>query len=374
MTWHRARLQPFALPLWRPLRRAHDELTSRQGWLLRLDGADGTVGLATAMPIAGFGGEDFESCGKALARALSQEAALPRTDGARLRGDVPVSVTGAAHPAPFARSALELARLDLDARQSGRSLVDALEHAGVAPMKCVPVNALIDGDDPQTLRSRVRELRAYDVIKLKVGADVDRALVCIDAACAELAGRQRLRVDPNQGWSEEEAERALAALTHHPIDYVEQPVVALPAMARLRLGSPVALAADEAACDAEGMREVIAREAADVIVLKPMRAGGPREAGVLAREARAAGLDVVVTSLLDSAIGVRAALCVALALGSPMRACGLETAGLFSTDLVPAPTSRDGVMHGWTGAGLDASVDEATLEAVALGPERTWTR
>jgi O-succinylbenzoate synthase len=236
------------------------------------------------------------------------------------------------------------------------------------------VNALISGDDPRALRSRVRELRAFDVIKLKVGADVDGALACVGAVCAELTGGQRLRIDPNQAWSLEDAERALAALAHLPIDYVEQPVDSLAALAHLRRASPVALAADESACDAEGLREVIARGAADVVVLKPMRAGGPRVALELGREARRAGLDVVVTSLIDSAIGVRAALAVAIALGPPLRACGLATGALFSADLAAAPAIRDGVMHGWDGAGLGVSVDEAALQRLALGPERTWRR
>jgi o-succinylbenzoate synthase len=371
VSWRRARLQPFALPLERTLLRARDRLTSRSGWLLRLEAEAGVAGLATAMPIGGFGGEDFEACGAALVRALDREAAgrdpASRTDD----GVASVQADGAA---PFAHSALELARLDLEARGTGRSLASALGCPDAASMACVPVNALMGGDDVDELRAQVRALRAYDVIKLKVGADVDRALVCIDAACAELTTGQRLRIDPNQSWSTAAARRALAALAQYPIDYVEQPVASPVAMAELRRLSPLALAADESACDADGLREVIAREAADVIVLKPMRAGGPREALALAQEARTAGLDVVVTSLLDSALGVRAALAVALALGPPLRACGLETSALFAADLVPAPVSREGVLCGWSEPGLGASIDEAVLRSLALGPERRWSR
>jgi len=376
VNWARARLQPFALPLTAPLHLARGELAERRGWLVRLEGegvAGGggehgrAVGVATAMPIEGFGGEDFEACGEALAQALGVRSASPEL----------------VRRAPFAASALELARLDLEARREGLPLARRLAPPGRAPAASVEVNALLGageveaarpGGEAEPGRACVRALRAHGVVKLKVGADTARALRQIEAAAAGLAPGQRLRVDPNQSWSEAGAERVLRALEALPIDYVEQPVGSLEALARLRRTSPVALAADESACDECGLEAVLAASAADVVVLKPMRVGGPRAALRMAERARAAGLDVVVTSLLDSSIGVRGALAVALALGSPLRPCGLDTAGLFADDLAPPPDGRDGRMHGWPGAGLGVDVDEAALDRLALAPERTWTR
>lgn len=347
---------------------ARGELAERRGWLIRLEGDEGAgdargrdhapVGLATAMPIEGFGGEDFDACGEALGRALAAGPSAP----ASMRH------------APFAASALALARLDLEARRKRLTLAKSLAAPGHAPATSVAVNALVGGGEADALRARVRSLRAYDVIKLKLGANVGDALRCIEAASSELASGQRLRVDPNQAWSEADAERALRALAGRPIDFVEQPVASVQALARLRRASPVELAADESACDAEALDEVMAAGAADVIVLKPMRAGGPSEALRLARKAHAAGLGVVVTSLLDSAIGVRAALAVALAFESPLRPCGLETAGLFAADLAAGPERRAGRVHGWSGPGLGIEIDEAALDALALAPERTWPR
>ena len=359
MTWRRASLEPFALRLKQPLTTARGALHERRGWLLRLMDDSGREGLGTAMPIDGFGGESFRDCGIALAEALAAGSAR---------------VAHSMEHAPFGASALELACLDLEARHKGVPLAGLLTQTSGGGAKTVPVNALLGEMDTPALIERVRSLRDHVVLKLKVGADVDIALAKVEAACGAMSSNQRLRVDPNASWGEADARRALIAMTGWPIDYVEQPTASTSELARLRHVSPVDLAADESACDLAGLREVLSRQAADVIVVKPMRAGGPATALALAREAQAAGLDVVITSLLDSAVGVRAALSVALALGPPPRACGLETAQLFERDWLPAPVSDCGRMPGWHEPGIGAVLDASAHDLVSLEHPRTWSR
>ena len=367
MSWVEARLVPFALPLAAPVTTAHGLMRDRRGWLVRLFDRDGVEGHATAMPVDGFGGERFDDCGGALARAFEDAS---RSSIAASKPGPPVSGD---RRAPFAASAWSLAELDLAARQAARPLADCIADAGVAPREAVAVNALITAESPDELRAQVREARRFEVLKLKVGADVDAALARIEAACDAAAPGQRLRVDPNTSWSEADAARALAALAGRPIEYVEQPTASTGALARLHAEAPVAVAADESVSDAAALMAVVRDRAVDVVVLKPMCIGGPRLALRLGALAQAAGVDVVVTSLLDSAIGIRAALAVALALPEAPLACGLATASLFELDLVAAPPgSGEGALGAWREPGLGTTIDEAALRACALGAERTW--
>ncbi len=364
MTWAEARLVPFALPLSRPLETAHGTWHERRGWLVRLLDRDGLEGHATAMPIAGFGGETFEACGAALERVLDLEAAG-------------TFAADALDGAPFAASAWHTAQADLNARREKQplaaDLVRRVHGPGTAPRAEVAVNALIAAETPDALRAGVEAARAYPVIKLKVGADVDAALERIEVACDVLASGQRLRVDPNSSWSEADAARALAALADRPIEYVEQPTPGLDALARLRRSTRVALAADESVSDAEGFTRAVRDRSVDVVVMKPMCIGGVDRAVALGDTAQSAEVDVVVTSLLDSVIGVRAAQAVALALSKPPLACGLATANLFERDLVRvASPPSSGALRGWTEPGLGTEIDDAALTACALADERRF--
>jgi L-alanine-DL-glutamate epimerase-like enolase superfamily enzyme len=122
------------------------------------------------------------------------------------------------------------------------------------------------------------------------------------------------------------------------------------------------LAADESATTEEGAKRVIESGAADVIVIKPSAVGGPLAALRVAREATQADLKVVVTSLLDSAVGVTAAAETAAAIAEEidLPACGLATAGLFDADVFE---TRPVVGGEWIlglepGLGIDLPLDD----------------
>jgi len=108
-----------------------------------------------------------------------------------------------------------------------------------------------------------------------------------------------------------------------------------------------------------------------VIVLKPAALGGPLRALALARRARDAGCRVFVTSLLDSAIGVAAAVHVAAALPSPRPADGLATGALFETDVAPPPAIAAGRLVVPDAPGLGVAPDAERLGRLAAGAPRT---
>lgn len=353
----RVSLQRFALPLRAPLVTARGAIERREGVLLTLEGRRAT-GVGEAMPLAGWPGG-----------TLAEAEAWLRGAAPGLLGKfASASLAGTPSGPPIARAALECALLDLAARERGVPLAASLAMKTAHPT--VPVNALLAGDSPEAIAREAGTLAANGTrsFKLKVGAASLAQDVARVAALREAVGEKtQLRLDANGAWTEAEADAALAALARFAPEYVEEPVADVAACARLRTRARVPIALDESACDEEAVARALALRACDVLVLKPALVGGPRAARALALRARAAGVDVVVTSFLDSAIGVAAALHCAATLPLGERACGLASGVLFARDLAALPVENGG-MRLPTGNGLGVAPDPEALAACATAP------
>ncbi|GGA66902.1 o-succinylbenzoate synthase [Pseudoclavibacter endophyticus] len=192
----------------------------------------------------------------------------------------------------------------------------------------------------------------------------------------------RLRVDSNAGWGVPEAVDALTALAEFELEYAEQPVPGIGALAEVRRvlrarGVPVRVAADEAVRKATDPLAVARAGAADVIIVKAQPLGGVRRAAAVAR---AAGLPATVSSALDTSVGIAmgAQLAAAVAgfseeFGAPAGGfdAGLGTASLF-TDDVTAPPLRP---RGGRIPLAPVSPDRDALARLAAPPERDgWWR
>ncbi|RPF22975.1 o-succinylbenzoate synthase [Myceligenerans xiligouense] len=155
----------------------------------------------------------------------------------------------------------------------------------------------------------------------------------------------RIRIDANGGWSLDEALRRLPVLDRaaggdgrsgstHGLEYVEQPCASVEDLAAVRRAQHVPVAADESIRRAEDPLRVVRLEAADVVVLKVAPLGGVRACLDLAEQV---GLPVVVSSALESSVGLAAGVALAAALPDLPHACGLATAQLLVHDVVAAP-------------------------------------
>lgn len=181
-----------------------------------------------------------------------------------------------------------------------------------------------------------------------------------------------VRVDANGGWSVEEAVLAARALTvDGPLEYIEQPCRTVPELAEVRRRAGVPIAADESIRRAGDPLAVARAGAADIAVLKVAPLGGVR---ALLDIAARIDLPVVVSSALDSAIGIAAGLAAAAALPRLDHACGLGTGGLFSADvadLVPRAGFFDMALSFPGGRSVpDLRADPARLTALAAAPAR----
>ena len=270
--------------------------------------------------------------------------------GVLIRGRAPDGSDAWGEYSPFA---------DYDAERASRWWAAAMEAARgewPAPVRgAVPVNSIVPEVGPGEA-ARLAVAGGCVVAKVKVGgpgsslAD-DRARV--EAAAAAVrdlgGGLARVRVDANGAWGVDEAVRAIAELDLGAraggvdgLEYVEQPCAAIEDLAAVRRRVSVPIAADESVRVPTDPQAVARAGAADILVLKVAPLGGVRACLDLAG---AAGLPVVVSSAMETSVGLASGLALALALPELPYACGLGTGALLMDDVVAHPlVPRDGML------------------------------
>ena len=201
----------------------------------------------------------------------------------------------------------------------------------------VAVNGIIPAIAPGEVAGRVLE-SGCRTLKVKVaapGQSLDDDVARVAAARAALP-EGAIRVDANGAWPVDEAETAIRELAQFGLEYVEQPCASVEELAALhrRLDSLVAIAADESIRRAADPMRVRRLAAADVVVLKTQPIGGAQACLGLADRL---GLPVVVSSAVETSVGLEAGLRLAAALPELPFACGLETGRLLSRDVTAQP-------------------------------------
>lgn len=200
----------------------------------------------------------------------------------------------------------------------------------------VPVNVTVPAIDGRTafamvVASGCRTAKVKVAEKGQTWEDDEERL----AAVREAIGPDgKIRIDVNAAWDLDTATERLIALDKYDLEYVEQPVRTLDEMVELRKRVPVRIAADESVRMASDPLEIAERGAADILVLKVQPLGGVGRALDLARRA---GLPAVVSSALETSVGIAAGLAAAAALPVLDFACGLGTVALFIGDVVAQP-------------------------------------
>jgi o-succinylbenzoate synthase len=315
------RLFPYAIPLARPWKCARGDTVLRRGWLIRVEDSEGAHGWGESAGLPGAGTETAEQAEQALAVAM---AAMKGATPADARAQLP----GADRPA--ARCGLECALLDLEARRGGVPLYRFLRPDASPEVR---VNAFAGAvDDALGRRLDAAHRQGFEVAKLKL-ATAPRAveLPAFFRAMEQLPEGLSLRLDVNRGWTTAEAEATLPRLAGLPIEAMEEPACDADAQAleRLQAMAGFSLALDESLSSWPEDRALPVRRQ----VLKPMVVGGPTRVLGLALRPRT---ESVVTSSVDTAVGLWLAAHIAAALGNGL-AHGLDTASWLSTLLGPAP-------------------------------------
>ncbi|MHA3948530.1 o-succinylbenzoate synthase [Cellulomonas bogoriensis] len=254
---------------------------------------------------------------------------LTARDGALVRGEA-----GWGEFAPF---------WDYDdhaARAWWRAAREAADGAWPAPVRDrVPVNVTVPAVGPEVAGRLVRGSAGCRTAKVKVaepGQTLAQEVQRLEAVREALGPAGRIRVDANGAWDVATAVARLAELDRAAggLEYVEQPCATVPELAQVRRRSPVPVAADESVRRAEDPLAVVRAGACDVVVLKVAPLGGVQACLDLAEQV---GVPVVVSSALETSVGLAAGVALAAALPDLPFACGLATAQLLERDVVADP-------------------------------------
>lgn len=208
--------------------------------------------------------------------------------------------------------------------------------------RSIPVNATLPAVAPAEVARVLDRFPGCRTVKVKVaerGQSLGEDVARMAAARSYLGEGGRLRIDANGGWSVEEADRALRALADFGLEYAEQPCASVEELAELRsriAGLGILIAADESVRKAQDPLAVARAGAADLLVVKAQPLGGiPAALRIVAQ----AGLPVVVSSAIDTSVGLSMGAFLAAAIAELPFDCGLGTAAFLAADVTGQPLS-----------------------------------
>jgi O-succinylbenzoate synthase len=238
----------------------------------------------------------------------------------------------------------------------------------------IPVNATVPAVPAADVASILRRYPGTRTAKVKVaepGQTLADDVARVRAVREVLGPEGRIRVDANGLWNVDEAEHAVHALAPFDLEYVEQPCATVDELAEIRRRTSymdIPIAADESVRKAADPFAVARAGAADLLIVKAQPLGGIHAALAIVEEA---GLPVVVSSAIDTSVGIAMGAHLAAALPELEFDCGLGTAAMFVDDVTDAPL----IPEGGSIPVVRPRVLEARLEALAADPERTlWWR
>ncbi len=302
-------VKPMTLNLKTTFRVSHGASDQRHNVLAMIE-HNGLVGYGEAAAVFYYG--DTQESLSAYINGLP-----PLGDDPFLIEDILNALPDGAHAA---QAAVDIALHDLWGKMLGQPLYRLF---GLTPAPLPPTSFTISIDTPEVMAARVKELN-YPVIKVKLGAEDAEASV----AAIRQASNARLRVDANAAWNPEQALELITRLSQYDLELIEQPLPVGDAKSYLWLreqlrarGVTTPIFADESVKTSRDVADFAG--AIDGVVVKLMKTGGLREALRTIHTARAHGMKIMLSCMIESSVGVTAAahlasLCDHLDLDGPL--------------------------------------------------------
>ncbi|WP_431809299.1 mandelate racemase/muconate lactonizing enzyme family protein [Brevibacillus agri] len=298
------------LPLIRPFIVAYDEFRELPSIIVKLTTDTGLVGYGEGMPDPHVTGETFHSTYEMLAKDI---APLVIGKNPFHIENIHRLMAEAVCYAPSAKAAIDIACYDLMGKAAGQPVYNLL--GGKAhDFLTMPFVVSILPPEEMARQAAQAVQDGYTCIKIKVGDDPAVDVKRISAVREAIGANIQLRVDANQGWRNVATTmRVLKQVEDCQLDWIEQPVLAddIIGLAEVRQKTFIPVMIDEGLHGDKEMREVIVRQAADLINIKLMKCGGLYPALKLVAQAEMAGMGCQVGSMVES--------CVATAAGAGRR-------------------------------------------------------
>ena len=250
--------------------------------------------------------------------------------------------------------------LEYDDAESAPWLASAIEAASTPKPKLYRSSLAINGtipalNDPGDLKKVVDSFPGVNTFKVKVGTNLAEDLTRIDVI-RQLQPQAKIRIDVNGLWSVDQAETFLNAAGE--IEYAEQPCATIAELRELKGRTSVKIVGDEILRKAADPFKVDLKGAIDYLMLKVQPLGGIKRAHALAEHHN---LPVVVSSALESAVGINYGLTLAASFEEMNFDCGLGTGSLLAADVAHLP-----IVDGK----IEISEFEPQLDGLDVAPDR----
>ncbi|MES9963570.1 MAG: o-succinylbenzoate synthase [Candidatus Sedimenticola sp. 20ELBAFRAG] len=336
-----ATLFPYRLKLKQPWVTARGSIDHREGWLVCVRGESGAAGWGDCAPLPDAGSENHDQCEQVL---LDFVPRMRQHEATKL-------LEGVERLTPAARSGVETALLDLQAREQGISLADFISKQRRSTLRINAACGQLNDSSAACVTESVE--RGYDVVKLKVGlSSPEQEVQYLSRLVEQTVSGVRFRLDANGAWNMQQARDFIQAVKGLPVESLEEPL-ADPVSSRLETLqglAPFPLALDES-LGTDSSWLFMPSLPVKRVVLKPSVLGGPLLTMAWAEKAYAVGAEVVITSALESAVGVAMASQVAAALEHDA-VHGLATGDWLESDVATVPRASAGTMAIVEGNGI----------------------
>jgi len=250
--------------------------------------------------------------------------------------------------------------LEYDDAESAPWLASAIEAATTPQPKLYRTSVAVNGtipalNDPDELARIVDSFPGVNTFKVKVGNDLAEDLARVNAI-RKLRPQASIRIDVNGLWNVGQAEEFLASVGQ--IEYVEQPCATIEELRQLKSKTPVKIVGDEILRKAANPFDIDLTGAIDYLMLKVQPLGGIKRAQAIAEHHK---LPIVVSSALESAVGIKHGLTLAASFEEMNFDCGLGTGSLLASDVAHLP-----IVDGK----IEISEFEPQLDGLDVAPDR----
>jgi O-succinylbenzoate synthase len=250
--------------------------------------------------------------------------------------------------------------LEYDDAEAAPWLASAIEAATTPKPQLYRSSVAINGtipalNDPEALKAIVDSFPGVNTFKVKVGNNLVEDLARVNAI-RQLRPNAKVRIDVNGLWSVVQAEEFLSSVGE--VEYVEQPCATLEELRELKAQTSVKIVGDEILRKASNPFEIDLSGAIDFLMLKVQPLGGIKRAQVIAEHHN---LPIVVSSALESAVGINYGLMLAASFKEMNFDCGLGTGSLLAADVAHLP-----IVDGK----IEISEFEPQLDGLDVAPDR----
>lgn len=346
----------YRLPFKQPFRTAGEEFSHREGIVLIYKEGD-IEAYGEIAPLPGFSDESIEQVIEVLKVNHKHLQSIRSGDGKQTLG-----MLDQIHRFPSLSFGLDTLLHDLEAKKANKPLGTFLFPDFPETVKA---NATLSIQEPAQAISKAKDLidRGFTTLKIKAGRNFNTELKLLQDLRNQFPDLA-IRIDANQGWTKDEAIQNLKALDSLNIEYCEQPVHKdhFSDMAAVHEAVKTPVAADESLRNKKGATKLSELKAGSLFIFKPMLLGTLDTIFVTKRTADTHNIEVVVTTMLESAVGRAMTSILAAGLGNQNRAHGLATGSLLSEDISSDEWMNNPVIRFPQKAGLGISLDMEGLK------------